>query len=242
VDNDLHARMAVEAGADGIEHIPPDLSDKTIQEMASKGITLTPTLSASEALSKLLSGNYVPGDLDRQWVLPEVLSSLESPQTFVARTRQSKETVDYFVRRYDRSREALRRAVAGHVTILAGSDAGNSGMFHGPALLRELELLVQEGGMSPGAALVAATGAGARRLGSRDIGRIAPGAFADMVVLEADPSRDIHALRKVRAVYFGGVQLQRDALLNKRPGSWSPLFSFPVPANDRSGLHSRTPQ
>jgi adenine deaminase len=92
--------------------------------------------------------------------------------------------------------------------------------------------------MTPSAAIVSATGAAAKRLGSKEIGQIAPGALADLVVLDEDPEKDIHALRTVRAVYLGGVELDRDKLLTSRPGNWSPLFNFPDAAPTPSKLDS----
>jgi len=229
VDSDRHARMAIDAGADGIEHVPADLSDETIHLMVAKGITLTPTMIVFERMSQLMSGASIDDPLDQHWVEPIVFETLKSPDGFLAKYRASPETKDFFIQRYEGQRSALRRAVAGHVTILAGTDAGNPGVFHGPGLIHELELLVNEGGMTPSAAIVSATGAAAKCLGNTKIGRIAPGAFADLVVLDEDPEKDIRALRNVRAVYLGGVQLDRDTLLTSRPGSWSPLFSFPEP-------------
>jgi len=227
VDSDRHARMAIEAGADGIEHVPPDLSDETIRAMVARGVTLTPTMVVFEQMAHIMDGTPIDDPLARRWVDPVVFASLKSPDSWVVRYRQSKETVDFFVQHYEQRRNALRRAVAGQVTILAGSDAGNPGTFHGPGLMRELELLVEAGGMTPSAALVSATSAAAKRLATKDIGQIAPGAFADLVVLDGDPAKDIRAVLGVRAVYLGGVQLTRDTLFSTRPGSWSPLFSFP---------------
>jgi imidazolonepropionase-like amidohydrolase len=230
VDNDRHARMAIEAGADGIEHVPPDLSDETIHLMLAKGITLTPTLAAFDRMAVLMSGNQIDDPLAKRWVDPMILESLKTPEGWLGRYRAAPEVKAYFIQRYQRQRESLRKAVAAHVTILAGSDAGNPGSFHGPGLIHELELLVSVGGMKPSAAIVAATGAAAKRLGNKQIGQITPGAFADLVVLDDDPEKDIHAIRNVRAVYLGGVQLDRDSLLTSRPGTWMPLFSFPEPS------------
>jgi imidazolonepropionase-like amidohydrolase/ABC-type multidrug transport system permease subunit len=230
VDNDRHARMAIDAGADGIEHVPPDLSDETIQLMVAKGITLTPTLVASEAMAKIVTGAKIDDPLTAKWVDPAVIESLQSPDSWIAKVRGSQTLVDYYIRRYEQARSALRRAVRGGVTILAGSDAGNPGSFHGLALIRELELLVEAGGMTPAAAIHSATGAAAKRLGAGEIGRIAPGAFADLIVLGADPAKDIRALRDVRAVYLAGAPLDRETLLKTSAGGWRPLFSLPQPA------------
>jgi imidazolonepropionase-like amidohydrolase len=228
VDNDRHARLAIEAGARSIEHVPPDLSDETIRAMVKRGTSLTPTLVASEGMAKVMTGAPSNDALEEQWVEPTVLESLQSPNSWIARVRKSPEAVAYYARRLEQQRSALRRATAAGVTIIAGSDAGNPASFHGLGLIRELELLVEEGGMTPAAAIAAATSVPAKRLGREDIGRIAPGAFADLVVVASDPTKDIRALRNVDAVYLGGTLIQRDTLLSTRPGNWSPLFSFPA--------------
>jgi imidazolonepropionase-like amidohydrolase/ABC-type multidrug transport system permease subunit len=227
VDNDRHAQLAIAAGAHGIEHVPPDLSDETIQALVAKGITLTPTLVESEAMKNLMNGVDSIDPLALQWTRPVIFESLKSPDSWINKLRQSQSAVSYYTERYEKKRAALRRAVAGGVTIIAGSDAGNAGSFHGPGLIRELELLVDAGGMTPMAALQAATGAAAKRLGTQDVGRIAPGAYADLVVLGADPTTDIRALRDIRWVYFGGAPLQRETLLSTSSGNWRPLLTWP---------------
>lgn len=227
VDNDRHALLAIDAGARGIEHVPPDLSDETIKKMVAKGITLTPTLVASEGIANATNGTQVSDPLALQWVQPAVLASLQSPDSWIAKMRQSTDAGNYFKSRYERCRAALRRAVASGVTIIAGSDAGNAGSFHGPGLIRELELLVEAGGMTPDAVIISATGAAAKRLGTDEIGFIAPGAYADFVILGSDPSLDIHAIRDVRWVYFGGASLERETLLTTSPGNWTPLLTWP---------------
>ena len=91
------------------------------------------------------------------------------------------------------------------VLVVAGSDAGNIGTFHGPAVLREVELLVQAG-LSPARALRAATLDAARALGrERDLGSVEAGKLADLVVLDASPLEDVRNLARVHAVVKGGV-------------------------------------
>lgn len=97
---------------------------------------------------------------------------------------------------------AFRRALAAHVTIGSGSDAG---VFAHGQNARELELMV-ENGMTPLQALVAATSTNAALLNrAGHLGVIAPGADADLAGFEGDPTRDISALRHVSIVVSRGV-------------------------------------
>ena len=98
--------------------------------------------------------------------------------------------------------EAFRRALAARVTIGNGSDAGAFAHGQNP---RELELMV-ENGMTPVAALMAATSTAADVLEQEgQLGVIAPGAVADVIAVEGDPTRDIGALRNVVLVVQRGT-------------------------------------
>src|SRR4029077_9107911 len=77
------------------------------------------------------------------------------------------------------------------VTIVAGTDYGLPGF----SLLRELELYV-EAGLTPLEAIRAATVVPAEVMGmSAEVGSIAPGKRADLVILDADPLADIRNIR-----------------------------------------------
>ena len=96
-----------------------------------------------------------------------------------------------------------RRALAAGITVSAGSD---SRLNLPDALHVELEVLVRNGGLTPMQALVAATSGGAAALGrARELGTIERGRIADLVVLRADPTRDIRAVREVELVIKGGA-------------------------------------
>jgi imidazolonepropionase-like amidohydrolase len=71
----------------------------------------------------------------------------------------------------------------------------------------QLELvLFVEAGLSPAEALRASTLTAQRILGrQRDLGEIAVGKLADLVVLDGDPLADIHNIAKVNAVVKSGV-------------------------------------
>ena len=94
----------------------------------------------------------------------------------------------------------FKDALAAGVTICNGSDVG--AYPHGDNA-REIELLV-EYGMTPVQALQSATVVDARVFHLPDRGSIAPGLLADLVAVDGDPARDIHALHHVRFVMKGG--------------------------------------
>ncbi|MEQ1634678.1 MAG: amidohydrolase family protein, partial [Planctomycetota bacterium] len=103
------------------------------------------------------------------------------------------------VERLNAAKAGFQRALAVGVTIACGSDAG---VFAHGENVRELELMV-EYGMTPEQALRAATATAAAVLGRTDLGHIGA-RQSGLVVLTADPLRDITALRRVRAVIREG--------------------------------------
>jgi imidazolonepropionase-like amidohydrolase len=99
-------------------------------------------------------------------------------------------------------RAGTRRFVARGGRVVYGTDLGNQGPPPGVDVA-ELRLLV-EAGLSPGQALAAATSVAATHLGLDDAGRIAPGARADLLLVDGDPMSDLGALERVRLVARGG--------------------------------------
>jgi len=100
----------------------------------------------------------------------------------------------------------LKRVLAAGIPIAMGTDAGNPLTLHGPAVYAEMEAM-EAAGMTPTQVLVAATRTAALAMGpaGREIGTVASGKEADVLVVGADPTRDIAAMRKVMLVVRAGV-------------------------------------
>ena len=81
---------------------------------------------------------------------------------------------------------------------------------------------VEQGGQPAMDAIVSATSRNAEALGlSGQIGAVIPGARADLIATEGDPSRDITALRRVRFVMQGGLVVRHDSLVGRdNRGEW----------------------
>jgi imidazolonepropionase-like amidohydrolase len=76
----------------------------------------------------------------------------------------------------------------------------------------ELIARVEGGGQDPMAAIVSATSLSAECLGLQgEVGAVAPGLQADLIAVDGDPRRDIHALRRVVWVMKGGKVVKNEA-------------------------------
>jgi imidazolonepropionase-like amidohydrolase len=101
------------------------------------------------------------------------------------------------------------------ITLLAGSESGFSVTPYGEWHTRELELMVELLGLSPMAALVAATRDNAAALGWTDAGTLEPGKRADLIVLDGDPLADIRVLGqpdRMVAILKDGSEVERGAV------------------------------
>jgi imidazolonepropionase-like amidohydrolase len=220
VGTDQDVRLAIDAGANGIEHASRGLGDDTIALMAAKKVTFTPTnVVLDYAWKRRVVGG---GDaMARALAHPQILQSLLDPKSPLAPMLSDGETADRLANAFRGSLAQTARAVKAGVPILAGSDAGNPVTFHGVSLIRELELLA-EAGMPLGDVLKSATSRAADRLGQSSLGRITAGSVADLVLIDEDPTEMVGAYRRVAAVYLGGRRLDVATLTETSPGAWRP--------------------
>lgn len=98
---------------------------------------------------------------------------------------------------------------------LAASGASADGSLSGISLHVELEMLVRLG-LSPREALAAATNNYALQFNWNELGQIAPGRRADILVLDGDPTANIWNVRRISTLILDGNPVDRDALLNAK--------------------------
>ena len=117
---------------------------------------------------------------------------------------------------------ALEHAfVAAGGLLLAGPDpTGNGGVVPGYGDQREIELLV-EAGFSPLEAIKIATLNGAIYLGRENqIGSIATGKNADLVIIKGDPAARISDIENVEIVFKDGVGYDSQKLIDSVKGHY----------------------
>jgi imidazolonepropionase-like amidohydrolase len=105
------------------------------------------------------------------------------------------------------------------VPVAVGTDAGTIGVLPGPSIYREYALMAQAG-LSPAQILADTTLNGARLMGrEQELGSVAPGKYADLVVLNADPLQDAAHLHDIALVIKGGHAFRQDELLPATPAA-----------------------
>jgi len=111
---------------------------------------------------------------------------------------------------------------AAGVPLTVGTDSGVMVTPHGVSTVREMEILV-DAGLTPMEAIRAATLNGAEALGmTGQVGCLAVGCAADLVLLAADPTQNIASLYEIEAVMRDGRWLDRDALAALEEASHHP--------------------
>ncbi|WP_437523116.1 amidohydrolase family protein [Sorangium sp. So ce726] len=212
--------MALDAGVTLFAHAPDEdpISPELAGRMAAAGAVVVPTLAMKDGLYRTVNGTLT--ELDDPALADDV------PAGVIAALRDPSMLEELRTSRYRALVKAWREQGIANlitcyqagVTIAAGSDAGNPGVFHGLSLRREIALLV-EAGMPPIEALAAATRRAADVLGRPDLGRLERGTLADVLVVDGDPLADVRALERVSRVYKSGVLLDREALALPRKTS-----------------------
>lgn len=217
---------AAAAGLGSVEHAetvtlaldsaPPAERRRQFAALARAGTFATPTLVTARTLwltpdsvaRAILADSAGARDPERRYVSSRALGVWA--HALDLNKRGSDAGVDWTAL-YRRQAADMRLAHRAGVRLLAGTDLGSlTGLYPGAGLHEELGLLVRDVGLTPLEALRSATTAPAAFLGrERDLGTVAPGRAADLVLLDGNPLTDITNVRRIRAVMIGGRLLER---------------------------------
>jgi imidazolonepropionase-like amidohydrolase len=168
-----------------------------------RNVALDPTLSVFESMFTDRPGEVPAANADVFKRLPAqvrrgmLTGGLPVPAGMDGRYRQSFATM----------LKLVGAAYRAGIPVESGTDA-----LAGFSLLRELELHVQAG--IPSGEVLRADTLGAARImkRDRDLGVIAPGRLADLVIVDGDPLKNIGDIRRVVTTIKGGVVYRSDEL------------------------------
>ena len=196
-------------GVDIIAHSVRDtvVSGAFIHWMREKNVCYVPTLMREvstfvyESTPAFFSDSLFLSHANKQWV-----TQMGEP------ARQEQTRASASAQTYKKQLPVARQnlyLMSGNTTIGMGTDTGPTGRFQGYFELMELEMM-REAGLTPTQVLAAATIDAARcHKAERELGSLAPGKWADFVVLDANPLEDVRNYRKISAVYIAGNKVPR---------------------------------
>jgi imidazolonepropionase-like amidohydrolase len=200
------ARATVAAGADGLAHLFGDtlIDEPLARRMAAQGMFVVPTLSIFAAMD----GQGMGPELAADPHFAPLLTANQRTALGAAPPGKDDPMAGYLTRfNIARASENVRRLRAAGVRILAGDDTPNMAS-HGVSMHGEM-LLLTRAGLTPAEAITAATRGPADAFRLADRGRIAPGARADLVLVEGNPLVDIRATRAIVHVFKNGYDVRR---------------------------------
>jgi hypothetical protein len=144
---------------------------------------------------------YVPQAVPDGWEKPGLFTPLEPSHV-------NKEKREVAKRYFERALEFVGIACETGVPILAGTHSILPYVYPGFDLHHELALLVQAG-LSPLKALQSATYGAAKYLGRDELGKVAIGGIADLVILNANPLEDICNTKEIHTVVIKGKIIEK---------------------------------
>ena len=213
------AKVALKAGAHMLVHSVDDqpVDDEFLELAKSSGAVYCPTLLVFSGYARLAraKGTAEPprvddpnGCVDAE-TLRKVRETMELPKAdpvqLASRTQRLSQATATMATN-------LKRVSDAGITVAMGTDAGNPLTLHGPSIYAEMEAM-QAAGLTPMQVLVAATRGGSMAMGVGGItGTLEKGKSADLILVDADPSRDIANLRQLRFVMRAGVLYRVDEL------------------------------
>ena len=225
------AKAALRAGADYLAHsvIDQPIDDEFIALAKKNRILYCPTLYVFTSYERTLSNTWRATEAERRLADPVILGAMgdldKIPKDLLP-PRVAKLMADpHEAKVPPAAMKNLRKVWDAGIPVVMGTDAGNIGVLHGPSVFREMELM-RQAGLTPLEVLRAATVNGARAVGlENELGVIAPGRLADLLVLDADPLADLGNVAHARYVVSDGHLFTPEGLMEevrKEPAGRTP--------------------
>ncbi|HXY60539.1 MAG TPA: amidohydrolase family protein [Chthoniobacterales bacterium] len=219
------ARAAVQEGADILVHsvIDQPVDDAFVKLLQEHHTILCPTLVVFERYGRVFSHQLNLTPEEEKWGNPDVIASLDVtkipqdklPDRIKQALADPKSALERINKVYDVALPNLKKLEDAGVTIAAGTDAGNIGTIHGPALFREFQLM-KAAGLTNMQILQCATANAAKLFGGETgahTGKIENGFLADLVILRSNPVDDIAHASDIESVIKNGVVYPADSIL-----------------------------
>jgi len=192
------AKELLRAGVDGFAH---GVRDKDVDDEFLSLIKARPDVFVIPNLPDRDSGD------DYAW-LADTVPPQEIARLRTAAAKRTPDAARQAQELYNVQARNLARLDAAGVRIGFGTDAGVSVGWNAHTELADMVAA----GMTPARVIVAATKTSAGILRLDELGTIAAGKSADLIVLDANPLDDITNTRRISAVYLRGQELDRAAL------------------------------
>ncbi|MCL6273760.1 amidohydrolase family protein [Muricauda sp. 2012CJ35-5] len=222
IEPNLDIVHALESGLFSVEHAlffqvlkaSPSKRDSIIQAFKRNSPFFTPTLIATKATRLVdfrikdslpaAASEFVSPELDENWRVFDAIKALESPMQW-----DSLYTVF----------NNFSKKILNPSTLLAGTDLGVPGLLPGSSLHMELELMVNELGISNLNAIRAATINPCKALGiTSKYGSISEGKIASILILNKNPLLDISHLKNIHIVINRGETIDKKMTLQLEKG------------------------
>ena len=223
----LAAKLGVKFGADYLVHSPEDglVDDELLTLMKQKNVSYCPTLVVAGGIAGFFGDGRKLTPYEFARANPYVLGTLSDLKHLPEPTLK-KRFGDYLSSPAFTSRMArgdstmlanLSRVWKAGVNVVTGTDAGNPGVFHGTSYIDELRKM-QRAGLTNADVLRASTINPARIFGREgQIGSLAEGKWANVLVLPQNPLTDLGALTRVETVINRGSVMTPAQLLPDTP-------------------------
>lgn len=194
---------AIDSGATAVTHLPAGVMPTEILTKAkTHGTVFIPTIVVQQEFSRMVSDPTLLSDpLLAALVEPVIIDNYKLAVANAKSDKDLSRFVSFQEPHLSSDYENIRLLAQAGVTIAAGTDAGNVGVFQGYSLHRELEHF-SLAGLSAWQILEAATIVPAKFLGRQSC--LQSGCEANLVVLQSSPLEDIRNTKSVVATFARG--------------------------------------